>query len=490
MPKLPISIANGYAVSRSPPFSVQDCTNWYPSYAENDAISEAAIFGTPGIDLLATTDTDVEFNRGGTVVAGIPYFVNGTTLYRLDRAFDANQNEVFNTVALGTIPGGGFVSMTDNGNELCIVVPKVTGLVYNIITELLETITDPGFTANGKSERVVFVDGYFVHIAGKNIFHSLLNQALEYNSLDVGSAQADPDEIISSIVYKNQLMILGRETIEVFRNVSKFPFTFQRISGYFVPIGCFAAFTPIQFNRQFAFLGGSNREKAAIYWGSGQGFQRISTTAIDQAIQKSTDIQISKAFTWTYSEDGAIFLGVVVGDNCFVYDANASRLAGKHIWHQRKSTRPGLGNKQVRWRVNSMIQAYGKIIVGDAISGNFGAISLDTFEEYGNFIKRRLTTKTISNKGEPIFFDQVELTMESGVANDTDNSIQLAWTDDNKNWVDPLPADIGEDGAFTLRQYWRRIGFAPRFRTFELTYSGRDKSTLLKLEVQLDSSGE
>ncbi len=490
MPKIPLSIANGFYESRSLPFSAQRCVNWYPSYAENDALSEAAIFGTPGTETLASADSDVDFSRGADVVSGVPYFVNGTTLYRLDRFFNAANDEEFNAVAIDTVPGAGFVSMDDNGTELCIVIPGVSGFIYNVVTEVFTQITDPGFTANGKSERVVFVDGYFVHIAGKNIFHSYINQGLEYDSLDVGQAQADPDDIVSSIVYKNQLMILGRETIEVFANVGKFPFTFQRIPGYFVPIGCFAAFTPIEFNQAFAFLGGATREKAGMFWGSAQNFQRISTTPIEQKIQESSDSEISNAFTWTYSEDGAVFLGLVIADHCFVYDANASKMARKHIWHERKSTRTELANKQIRWRVNAMVEAYGRIIVADAFSGDFGSISLNVFEEFENFIQRKLSTTPLSNQGENLFVDEVELTMESGITTDDDNVIKLRWSDDNKVYNDPLPADIGIDGDFTLRQYWRRLGHVPRFRTFEFSYSGRDKSVLLKMEVTLDSSGQ
>jgi len=468
-----VSIANGIGESRSLPFSDQRCIGWYPSYAQNEAISEAAIFGTPGTDLLTTTTTSTEIGRGYHVINKIPYAVNGTSLYRIDRTFDVNQNEVFSATSVGTIPGAGFVSMDDNGFELCVIVPGVSGFIYNVDTETFTQITDAGFTANGNSERVVFVDGYFVHIAGKNIFHSLLNQGLEYNSLDVGQAQADPDDIVSSIVYKNQLMILGSETIEVFANVAKFPFTFQRIQGYFVPIGCFSAFSPIQFNRQFAFIGGSTLEKSGVFWGSGQSFQRISTTSIEQKIQKATDTQIAQAFTWTYSEDGAVFLGITVADNCFVYDANASQLAGKHIWHERQSTRTELANTQVRWRPNHMVAAYGRILVNDAFNGNFGSISLDTFDEYGVFIKRTLSTKPLTNQGENIFVDEIELTMESGVTSDTDNVIKLSWSDDNKVYLDPLPADIGVSGNYTLRQFWRRLGHFPRFVTFEVSYSGK-----------------
>ena len=494
MPKIPISIANGFYESRSLPWSAQRCVNWYPSYAENEALSEAVIFGTPGTDLLANTGDD-DLHRGSHVMAELPYFVNDTKLYRLDRSIDPNSNEIFTAVEVGgasapAILGSGFVSMDDNGVQLCIIAPDIAGYIYNNETDVLEQITDPGFIANGRSERVVVLDGFFTHIAGKNIFHSEVNDGLSYNALDVGQAQADPDLIVSMINYKNQLFILGRETIEVFANIGKFPFTYQRIPGFFIPIGCFAPFSVNAVNRQFAFLGGGTNEKAGVFWGSGQRFDRISTIPIDQKIQEATPEEIEKAFTWSYSEDGGIFLGLVIGDLCVVYDFNASRLAGKSIWHERRSTIPELVNKQERWRVQSMVNAYDRIIVGDSRTGRIGSLSLNTFEEYSVFIQRRLSTRPLSNQGEHLFIDQIELTTESGVTTDDDNVIKMHWSYDNKIFNDLLPADLGETGQYELRQYWRRLGYIPRFTTFEWVYSGRDKSVLIKAEVMLDSSGE
>jgi len=494
MAKIPISIANGFYESRSLPWSAQRCINWYPSYAENEALSQAVIFGTPGINLLANTG-DGDSHRGFHVMAEIPYFVNDTILYRLDRTIDPNGNEMFSVTQVGgdsppDILGGGFVSMDDNGTQLCIVAPGVAGYIYNHETNVLQQITDPGFTANGLSERVVVLDGFFTHIAGKNIFHSDVNDGLSYNALDVGQAQADPDFIVSMINYKNQLFILGRETIEVFANVGKFPFTYQRIPGFFIPIGCFAPFSVIKVNRQFAFLGGSTNEKPSIFWGSGQRFDRISTIPIDQKIQEATPEEIERAFTWSYSEDGGIFLGLAIGDLCVVYDFNASRLAGRPIWHERRSTITELINKQQRWRVQSMVKAYDRIIVGDQLTGRVGSISLNTFDEYDAFIRRSLSTRPLSEQSEHLFIDQMELTMESGVTDDVDNVIKMHWSDDNKIFNDLLPAQIGTTGQYGLRQFWRRLGYAPRWRTFEFVYTGRDKSALIKAEVVLDAASE
>jgi hypothetical protein len=492
MAKIPISIANGFYESRSLPWSAQRCINWYPSYAENEALSEAVIFGTPGIQSL-TTVANNQSNRGVHVVAEIPYFVNGSTLYRLDRTVDPNSNESFSAVAVGgiggappiSILGSNFVSMDDNGTQLCIVAPGIAGYIYNRETDELVQITDPGFTANGKSERVVVLDGFFTHIAGKNIFHSEVNDGLSYNALDVGQAQADPDLIVSMINYKNQLFVLGRETIEVFANIGKFPFTYQRIPGYFVPLGCFAPFSVTKFDQAFAFLGGATNERPGVFWGAAQTFRRISTTPIEQKIQTASSEEIEKAFTWEYSESGAIFLGLVIGNFCFVYDSNASRLAQRSIWHERTSTITELTNNEFRWRVNAVAKAYDRILVADSQDGRIGSISLDVFDEYGAFIQRRLTTRPLASN-DSLFVDEIELTTESGVTTVPDNVIQMRYSVDNKIFNNPIPALIGTTGQYTLRQYWRRLGRMERWVTFEWQYSGRDKSVLLKAEVTGD----
>lgn len=489
MSKVELPIANGFYESRSLPFSAQRCVNWYPNYAENDALSPAAIFGAPGTDLLVNTGTS-QFNRGSHVMANVAYFVNGTTLYQLQRSFDANNNEIFTPVAKGTIPGTGRVSMADNGTQLCIVIPGVDGYIYNKDTDIFEIISDPDFKAQGNSLRVVYIDGYFVHFVRKVIFHSLLNDGLAYNALDFGTAEADPDDIVSSFVLKNQLFILGKETIEVFANVGKFPFTFQRIAGFFSAVGCFSPFSPVLFNDAMAFLGGGTNERVQVLWGSGgQNFTRLSTTPIEQKLQTLTQEEIDAAFTWSYSEDGAVFLGVTAGQFTFVYDAKASRIARKAIWHERNSFRT---EAVVRYRVQSMVSAYERILVGDLFSGRIGCLTLNTFDEYGNEIIRRLSSRPFANKSEPLFVDEIELTFNSGqtTSQTTEPLISMRTSDNNITYNDLRTVSMGKLGDYNKRGLWQRLGRVPRFRTFDWIFSDKSDPTIIKAEVRFDTIAE
>ena len=81
MPKIQIPIANGFYQSASLPISAQRCINWYPNIPQGDTVTNANLFGTPGVEQLATVSS-VDVTRGAIVSASVPYFVIGGALYK------------------------------------------------------------------------------------------------------------------------------------------------------------------------------------------------------------------------------------------------------------------------------------------------------------------------------------------------------------------------------------------------------------------------
>ena len=151
---IPISISNGFYVSDSLTISNQECVNWYVNIPQVEgALSTGTLFGGAGIEELLTTGAVKQANRGAHVKAGKPYFLNGETLVRIDNSFDANGNEIFTAVELGTIPGEDRVSMAENGIQLMFLIPVGTGYIIDESagTPLFE-ITDIECTANGNPQ--------------------------------------------------------------------------------------------------------------------------------------------------------------------------------------------------------------------------------------------------------------------------------------------------------------------------------------------------
>lgn len=484
MPRTELPITGGFYQNRSLPISAQECVNAYVNVNQGDGLAKESLFGTPGLEQLATSGTVKQSNRGAHVKGGVPYFVNGTKLYSLDRAVDGDGNETFSLTELGTIHGTGRVSMSDNGNQLMVLVPGGNGYIYdeNAGTPF-QQITDADFTASGTPQYCVYIDGYFVvTTASKKFIVSSLNDGLSWNALDFGSAEADPDDIVAPVVHRNQLFIAGSETIEVFQNVGVAGFPFQRVEGFVIPKGCFAPSTLIQTGDTFMFIGGGVNESPSIYAFDGQGVSPISTDGIDGILQEFSGDEIASAFAWSYSQAGARFVGFSLPTTTLVFDTVSGR------WHERRSQIVDAnGTRDIRWRVNALVTAYNRVLVGDSQDGRVGSVDLNLFEEYGGNIIRRIATLPFANQGNSFKVPAIELTMESGVGDDVteDPQIRLAISRDGKTFDSERSRPVGKRGEYNKRQIWRRNGRMARMAVFKFTYSEKCKFVIIKLEADI-----
>ena len=480
MPIVQIPIANGFYESESLPISAQECVNWYPNIVQSAGLSQETLFGTPGVNQLATTGLIDQVNRGSHAKNGIPYFVNGNGLYVLTRTIAADFTETFSTSLLGTVEGVGRVSMADNGAQLMILVPGGKGYIYNenAGTPFLE-ITDLDFTANGNPQYVVFMDGYFtVTTDSKKWIISALNDGMNWSALDFASAESDPDDIVAPIVFRNQLFITGSETTEAFQNVpngSGFPFV---RSNLFMSQGCFSPLSLITAHNSFMMIGGGVNESPAIWQYAGGSFQKVSTTAIDNVLSGLTDAQIESAFSFSYADKGAYFIGFTVGDFTFVYDVVSSR------WHERRST---IDDTQARWRGNSLVTAYGRVLVGDSVDGRIGELSADIYTEYGDNIRRVIASQPFANQGNAVRVSMIEVTIESGVGNSDrpDPMISMDISDDAKTYKYERSRSMGKVGEYNSRAVWYRNGRSPRFRIFRFKMSDPVKPVIIKAEAMV-----
>jgi len=485
MPKIQLPIANGFYASESLPISAQRCVNWYPNIVQTQGLSQETLFGTPGIRQLVTTGVLNEQNRGVHVMAGIYYFVNGESLYRLDRTIDGDGNDVFGYTELGDILGTGPVSMADNGNQLMILVPGGLGSIWVASTSTFtpDIVAASGdFVANGAPQLVVFIDGYFVCTTdSKKFISSAVNNGLSWNALDFGTAEADPDIIRAPFVFQNQLFIFGSETIQAYQNVGGSGFPFQSIQGLVIPKGIFADFSLAPTTNSFMFVGGGVNESPAVWLFTGNGVEKVSTTAIDNLLNDYSDTEIEAILAVSYAEKGAYFTGFSLPDRDIYYDSISGR------WHERTSFAE---SQFTAWRVGFMATAYGRVIVGDAIDGRIGELDSDLYTEYGDTILRAIIIQPLMNMGNSIFVNSIELTMEAGVGDLTtvDPLIRMAWSDDAKTYSSELTRKIGKLGEYFKRTIWRRLGRIPRFRVFRFVMSDPVNPTIIKLEADLKGS--
>ena len=208
---------------------------------------------------------------------------------------------------------------------------------------------------------------------------------------------------------------------------------------------------------------------------------KVSTDAIDILLEDLTPEQLSQVYGFAYTENGAQFVGWILPTTCVVFERNTG------LWHQRKSQITDInGTTNTRWRVQSLVSAYNRIIVGDSEDGRIGEMSLDYYDEYGEEIIRSVSTLPFSNQSKPVSFPYLELTMESGVGTYTlDPKVTLERSLDGKTWTAPRIRSFGKLGEYQRRAVWRRNGRAARFEAFRFTISDPVKVVISKLEADV-----
>lgn len=484
MPNVTVAIGTGFYQSDSLPFANQRCVNLYPNIPQAAALKSDSLFEVQGTTEIATTGKKAtDRNRGAWVFNGVPYFVNGTFLYVLERTENFGGEITYEAVNLGEIEGQGRCSMSDNGRQLMIINDLGDGYIYNPNGEpRLAVIDDAGFQANGQPEQVVFLDGYFVvTTADKKAIVSAINDGLNWNALDFFTAEADPDGITAPFVYRNQLYLLGTQTTESFRNIGGAGVPFQRLNGFVLTRGCSAPFSVQQLGSVVYWIGqGENEQPVALAF-SGSDPVKISTTAIDNKLSELSENALRNMFSWAYSFRGHDFIAFSSGDWAFIYDVATQK------WHERESQVISNGVRLTkRSRIQTVINAYNELLAGDTEDGRIGRISADVFTEYELPIISFFTTSPLYDLGNSFSLPSIELLCESGVGTPTtpDPQVRMSISRDGAVFDNPRTRSMGKIGDRKTRQIWYKNGRVSRFCIMKVEISDPIKRRLFALELK------
>ena len=462
-----LNLFGGYYTHPVKPISVQNSINLIPVIIEQPGLNDSALIGSKGLTQFANVGAFP--NRGIHVMDGVPFVVNGETLYKIN-------SDATNT-SIGTIEGVKRVSMADNGTKLCIVVPGEKGYVYDGAS--LVEITDPDYVT---ADIVVFKDGYYIFTAtaGDIFFISALNDPTSFNPLDFGTAEIDPDKIVTAHIDHNELFIIGGETIEVSQNIGGSGFPFQRIQGAIISKGCFAKYTPIEFDNTFVFLGGGKNEKVAVWRVvNSQSAVKMSTDAIDNEFQQFTEAELSDAFSFTFAIDGQYVVGFTI-ESTRIPTATYCFNRTSQQWFQLRS-----GLESGRWRTAGIAKAYDKVLCSDSVDGRIGFLD-NVFEEYGNTIKRERTTQPFMNsEANSQYWPEIELLMETGVGleDGTEPKIRMSYSDNGGRIFSAEQArSFGKVGEYDKRVMWRRNGRVPYNRALRFVVTDPVEVNMIGLQ--------
>jgi hypothetical protein len=295
-----------------------------------------------------------------------------------------------------------------------------------------------------------------------------------WDPLNFSSADSQPDDIVSIYSLHREFFLFKQETTEVWVNAGQAGFTFQRLEGVFIQMGCAAQFSVALAGESLIWLAANQQGQGQVMMVTGYEPVKISTEAIDTAL--AGYCQISDAIAYAYQEEGELFYVITFPEAgvTWCYDVTASRLSGVPMWHQRAAFSNG---QLLRHQGNCFAFYNNTKIVGDYMSGNLYALDPNTLTDNGAQRKWVRSWRALAQPVfEPVKFSALQIDMQTGIdiPDGTNPQCVLRWSDDGgHNWSNEVFAAAGPPGATAQRVKFRRLGSTRRNsgldRYFELS---------------------
>lgn len=373
----------------------------------------------------------------------------------------------------GTVVSGNSTtdpSLTGNGGAGTYTVSISQAIGPLILTVGAFTIlpaTDGAFMG---ANTVDVVDNFFIYNNprsnqwGASSLLSPISPQLSFTS-----TFASPGNVVGLIADHRQVYILGEYASEVWIDAGLFPFPFQIIPGTSMQHGCAARGSIARLGESFAFLSSDKRGQGVVIQMSGYTPKRISTNAVEAAIQEYIRTStIADAIAYTFQMDGNEFycLTFPTADATWVYDISTQ------LWH-REGWRDN-DNVLHRHRGNCVEVFGGKVIMGDYQNGKIYLVDPTNNTDDGVVFPCMRRARHITSDLKRQFFEDLQIQFQPGVGIATgqgsDPMAMMRYTDDGGfTWSAERWARIGKMGKYKNRCRWPRPGGFARDRIYEIT---------------------
>ena len=421
--------------------AVQRSVNAYPEKLDGESWR---MVGTPGEVEIVAIGSAV---RGSKVVGSRMFWVAGSTLYEVAGGTATSR---------GTLStSSGFVGMDDNKTQLAIV-DGVNLYVFTLATNVLTLIVSAGWRG---SDEVQELDGYYILVDPETdqFYLTAIDDGTALDALDFSSADSAPDDIVTHRVSHRQLWLFGEYSTEIWINSGGADFPFVRYQSYTLDIGCVGKRACIAAADTLMWIGKTDRGSGIVYMASGNQPTRVSTIAVEKALQGSSDL--SAATMWAYQIEGHEFIGINAPglETTWVYDAAVQQ------WHER-------GEWDAGWLPlrSKLVTAFdGEHYAGDEY-GSLVRLDATVYSLAGRTLQRERTwPHLVQPSMEPVSYRGLELGMTTG----SGGSITLEISNDGGyNFGPALIRSLGATGQWLSRIRWLGLGTALN-RVFRLRMS-------------------
>lgn len=474
----------------------QRSVNLYPELIEsgNGKDGNAAYLkSAPGLKKTLTVGTGpirlIHYNNG---------FVAGNTTGNIlvvsgDEAYEVKYNEttdVWTSVKLGDLTPMAIespisaVTTIQTVNPITIFVNKDNSYIYipgspSTFASFAMYGWPPVFNAT----HVVNIDGFLIYNdVVDDLFRVSEWNSLSVNALDFAASEGNFDKILAIATKNRELWVFNERTTEVFVNTGNAAFPFERMGGGYIEMGCLSPYSPQAMNGVMFWLGRNESGQAQVFQANGLSPQRISTHAVEQAINSYAHPEKAKAYT--YSSEGHHFYVLNFDEATWCYDSSTS------LWHERASLDNGVLKRNIA--ENCAFLSYAnKHIVGSSIDGSIYEMSENYYSQDTEPLVRLRSFPHITGSMKNTFYNSLQLDIEAGVGLTTgqgsDPQIMLQYSNDSghtwssENWTS-MGKSIGGVGEYLKRIIWRRLGKS-RDKVFRITITDPVKVTMISAQI-------
>lgn len=431
--------------------SAQRAVNLYLQAMETPSKAGVIMRAVPGLVLFASLGAEI---RGCIEAAGRCFFVAGGSLYEL-------ASNGTSTLRGSLLTTSGNVGLAWGTTQL-VIVDGANGYVFTLGSNVFARITDPDWPG---SDQVEYLDGFFLLKApdSQQYYVTAIDDASNVDALDFASAESAPDDIVAQAVVNQRVYLLGELVTEVWFNAGGEDFPLARSSGETIDVGCIATWSVVKADAGLMWIGRDLNGSGIVYKAAGGPPQRISTVAVEEALQGSTDL--SGAVAYVYQDHGQTFYAINAPGvaSTWVYEV------ATNAWHERCDL-DGDGQFKAH-RATHHVFAHGLHLVGDA-DGKVYRMDRTANSFDGD---ARVCERTSPNDAAPLRDEKTHsmfvLDCLTGEAASGTPMVELSWSNDGgAQFGNPVERSAGALGNRYQRLVWRRLGRS-RDRVWRVRFS-------------------
>lgn len=444
MPTVALDLLGESYESRTKPLEFQRTVNFYPELTSSGKGGLMSFPGTVSVvpDLASNSDRGL-------------YDFEGTTVQVLAQGFYTVNLTLGTRTLIGEILGSARCTFSSNAGLL--VIANGSGLIYQYNGSTLSQITDsdlesPYFAAHINNQWIYSNNKTTGRWVSSNAGAPDLVDGLNY-----ATAESNGDILIRPYVFRQQLLLFGKRTIEPWWNTGTGTPPFDRQEGGIIEKGLGADYSIAHSDEALYFLGDDLR----VYQYLSNQLDPISTDGLWSKFSSySTHSDAIGAVITVGNQDIYILQFPSVGET-WAYSQQ------KRFWFQLSS-----GTAYGKFNYSSFMQTGGRTYIA-SFAGGIYELSYANYQDNGSTLVRERITRSFDSEffgvsGRPVFWNSIEIrcTVGEGLNSGQGSNPQIILQysdDDGRTWDNEYYLSLGRLGdyhkrpmLFGLGSAWRR----------------------------------